>query len=291
MNSGYFTDHISDETLATLIDETLKFEKAKRSKQSKLYLAQIIAAVATVVLVVGLINLFSIFPGNEIEIEPDYGLFPNAKINMPSISDFTDIIKEAKDYSHVRFGSSKNILLLDIEWFTYEEFLEYIEEQIDFLNNIKNSDAYMQASDKEKERVDKWFTPEYIEETRKNYEKNANKIVKNGLCVSKNINGKYLPFHISYFKQDSYKYIDPDGYFIFKVYPYIPNVSYYDENYECYTKEFIKVYDKEEYENLLKKIIIPYCDNLAERGVLSQEAYDYYTTLDPLDLYVNRYFN
>jgi LCP family protein required for cell wall assembly len=53
MNKEYFTDNISVETMAELIDETLTLEKNKK----KINLLKIIPAVAAVVFVIGLVNL------------------------------------------------------------------------------------------------------------------------------------------------------------------------------------------------------------------------------------------
>jgi len=289
MSKGYFTENISDETLANLIDETLKFEKAQKNKQSKLNLLKIFSTVAAIVLVVGLINIVTTFQKEPV-VEPGNGLLPNANIYRPSISDFTEIIKETKDYSHVRFGKSKNILLLEVEWFTYEEYMEYVEDRKNWFANYRESDDYMQMPEKRKNFYDDLYTPEYIEECFKGMQKISDLINKQEVYLSRTINGKYMPNYVFVWEKDKWLYLDSDGYYIHKVYPYIPSVSYYDENDDYKTKEFIKVYDKEEYNSLLKKIIIPYCNNLVERGVLSQEMYDYYTTLDPLDFYVNWLF-
>ena len=58
MKKEYFIDNISTETLAKLIDETLRFEKAQKSGGLKLNLLRIIPAAAAIVLVIGLVNLF-----------------------------------------------------------------------------------------------------------------------------------------------------------------------------------------------------------------------------------------
>ena len=34
-------------------------------------------------------------------------------------------------YAHVRFGETRDILLLDIEWHTYESYLELVEDSKD----------------------------------------------------------------------------------------------------------------------------------------------------------------
>jgi hypothetical protein len=292
MSKGYFTENISDETLANLIDETLRFEKAQKNKQSKLNLFRILSTVAAIILVVGLINLVTTTLQKEPIVEPNNGngILPNANIYRPSIEEFTDIIKETKDYSHVRFGKTRNTLLLEVEWFTYDEYLDYIEEQKVWFADYQVSDYYMQSSEKVQKHLDDLYTPEFIEKYIDNMQKILSKIEKQEVYLSRTVNGKYSPDSFGFWAKDKWLYLDSDGYYICKVYPYIPSVIYYDENDDRQIKEFIKVYDKEEYENLLKKIIIPYCNNLVERGVLSQESYDFYITLDPLDYYVNWLF-
>ena len=61
MKQKYFLDSISDETLAKMIDTTIRFEKAQNSGQSKAHLWRIIPAVAAIVLVIGLINFLPFF--------------------------------------------------------------------------------------------------------------------------------------------------------------------------------------------------------------------------------------
>jgi hypothetical protein len=182
-------------------------------------------------------------------------------------------------------------LLLEIEWFTYDEYLEYIEEQKNWYIEYPKSDEYMQMSDTDKKNYDGYYTPECIEDIIKGKEYRLNKIKTQEWYVARTINGNYYPGGVEYEAKDMWKYIDSNGYFIFKVYPFAPHLGYYDENNEFQFKQFIKVYDKEEYDNLLKKYIIPYCEELVERGLVSQEYCDYFTTFDPLDHYVNKLFN
>jgi len=57
MNKDYFTDNISDEALAKLVDKMINFEKSKKNKSIKSHLFKIIPAVAVILLVIGLINI------------------------------------------------------------------------------------------------------------------------------------------------------------------------------------------------------------------------------------------
>ena len=71
MNKEYFTDNISDERLAKLIDKTLNFEKNKKTKNITPHLLKAIPAVAAIVLIIGAINIlpayFSDKTANDIE--------------------------------------------------------------------------------------------------------------------------------------------------------------------------------------------------------------------------------
>jgi len=216
-------------------------------------------------------------------------------------------------YAHVRFGKTRDILLLDIEWHTPETYLEEvleaykitIAEHNEWLNEYKDSEEYTQLSDKEKAShyYIEWTLEnnEYCEFLEEFYEK-----IKEGKgYYARTINGKknnYLGFYDSDNVIDISKYLDKNGYYIFRVYPYKPNVAYKDENGDWQYKQFVFKRDycgnayyaaesKSEYYRMLEDKIIPFCDDLLERGLLTQERYDYYTTFDPLDYYVNLYFN
>jgi len=52
-----FTENISTETLAELIDETLKYEKTQKSNNLKIHLSKLFAAAAVILFVIGLINI------------------------------------------------------------------------------------------------------------------------------------------------------------------------------------------------------------------------------------------
>ena len=60
MNKKYFTDSLSDEVLAKIIDDTLNFKKSTKNRSIKIHLLKIIPAVAAVVLMIGLINILPV---------------------------------------------------------------------------------------------------------------------------------------------------------------------------------------------------------------------------------------
>jgi hypothetical protein len=57
MNKKYFTDSLSDEVLAGIIDDTLKFKKNAKDKNIKTHILKIVPIVAALLLVIGLANL------------------------------------------------------------------------------------------------------------------------------------------------------------------------------------------------------------------------------------------
>ena len=382
MIQGYFTDNISDEKLAELIDETLRFEKAQKSKQSIISIWRILPAVAMVAVVIGAINILSTLP--MFQGDTDGSQVPNTSINM-SVSEPTNIglntielfvpymveksffenrvlavITDTKVYSkitayytlrdgyyvldsdvkdrerdvllsyykeytnltgydiirmyinndiqydpqepgniiepvdpndpyaHVRFNKTRDSLLLDVEWHTYETFLEFIEE-------YKKSDYYTQLDEDLKNSYDISL---------ENY---LNQLKDKKILMTKSINGKpATPVwgadgadrgFFKFYDLDLSECLDSDGYYIWQVFPYYPYVCYIDEYGNEIRKRFsegscpLAVKSKAHYNQVLKEKIIPFCDSLLEQGLISQEDYDWYTTFNPLDYYVNRFFN
>jgi hypothetical protein len=210
-------------------------------------------------------------------------------------------------YAYVRFGRTRDILLLEVEWHTpetYEE--EVVKSYNNWLNEYKNSDVYIQLSDEEKNQHEITF-----EGNSKTMENELNEIKEKRRYRARLINGKSvndIEWHYAVniiFAYDIYdnpidlsQYFDSDGYVIFKIYPYVPQVEYIDENGEWKQKFFPHgicsyryVSSKSEYTDLLRSRIIPFCDDLLARGLLTQEEYDEYTIADPLDKYVDMWFN
>ena len=84
--------------------------------------------------------------------------------------------------------------------------------------------------------------------------------------------------------------LDSEGYFVDRIYPYVVYIHYRDENFifgEAYQRG---CFTKEEYQYRLKKEIMPICDELLEKGYISQEQYDIYTMDDPVDIVMKRWF-
>jgi len=80
MNKEYFTDNISTETLAKLIDETLRLEKNNKNRSIKSNLLKIIPAVAAIVLIIGLINVLPIINNGSLN---GNGINPGAELFTP----------------------------------------------------------------------------------------------------------------------------------------------------------------------------------------------------------------
>jgi len=183
-------------------------------------------------------------------------------------------------YAHVRFGETRNILLLDIEWHTYDTYLEEVVKPYRALPEEKRELEYLQT-----------------------IEKFLDDINEKKFHMSRFINGKsdyeYEHAGIGFVTGgplDISEYCDEDGYYIFYVYPRaLEPVTYYDENGIFQVEYFTgpkqsPIQSKSEYDRILKDEIIPFCDDLVERGLLTQEGYDFYTKKDLLEYYANLYF-
>jgi len=72
MNREYFTDNISVETMAKLIDETLTLERNNKNKKIKPNILKAVSAIAAILLVIGLANFIPLinFSGGADEIIP-----------------------------------------------------------------------------------------------------------------------------------------------------------------------------------------------------------------------------
>ena len=186
-------------------------------------------------------------------------------------------------YDHVRFGKPKDILLLDVEWHTPETYMEEVIEP--YKNQIEQNNGSVNE--------------EYF-----NYVDTNLKDIENGkLYIPRSVNGKkgIAHFALSFPNKNLgiSTVLDADGYYIFNIYPYVITVSYYDETGEFQCKNFgtdekaqrVSVNSKKEYDRLLKNEIIPFCDDLIARGLITSEQYDEFTIADPLDKYVEMYFN
>jgi hypothetical protein len=369
MDRKSFTDSITDEVLAKMIDDTLNFKKTAKNRNMKSSLLKIIPAAAMIALVIGLLNLLphlmditdrvntpnsnlnglvAASENNLAAAEPvdQSGLFlpeaieksffedrilaaitdqraisklniyycldgsvyvldPNANARekkelLECVREYTDLtggemmqmcesygipLPKSIDpaYAHVRFGDTENTLLLDIEWHTYDTYMEEIVEPLRSWNDQLEG-----------------------------FEKQASEI-KNGLFYqARTINGKSAqtwpiasepillwdngnPINIA-------KYLDSDGYYIYNVFPiFYRRVDYIDENHEGNSKSFtygtdacgnfVGINSQSEYEYVLKNKIIPFCDDLLAKGLIRQQEYDEFTPPNLLDYYIDIFFN
>ena len=177
---------------------------------------------------------------------------------------------EADPYVGIRFGATRDILLLDVEWHTYESFCEMYKEYAD----------------------EEWYPEE------------AEQIKKGELFWSKTVNGSPKLFvssnpYNSATGDDGNdaSQIDPDGYYILNIYPYKYYAVYTDENNEDIFKWFPEDsagYNNEMEFDLSKDDLVAYCDGLLADGKITREAYDfyydYYVAQSPLDAYVRQFF-
>ena len=371
MNKKSFTDSLSDEVLATIIDDTLNFKKTVKTRNISATLLKIVPAAAMIALVIGLVNILPVLLNfNADKIDPNSEITSGEKvITLPADQielflpltiektffeeKILDAITDARDfdtmiiyyvlnddrfytldpgisgreinkllecirkytdltgddmvhmcrnngipvpknvdpaYAHVRFGATENILLLDVEWHTYDTYLEIIEEfkAVVESEEYKTWDWYINSSDAKKEWTDNRYN-EYM----KSSEEVLNLIKDGKFYYSKLINGKDFPGEITIEDTtpiDISGYNDENGYYIFKVYPYYPSIHYIDEYFEYQHKTFDWTYSKSDYERLCEEEIKPYLDELMEKSLITQENYDYYMK-DPLQRCIDLYFN
>jgi len=76
MNKKYFNDSISDEVLATLIDDTLRFKKTAKSRSIRTHLLKIVPAVAVIVITIGLMNMLPMLNFGFGEVRDPYTVPP-----------------------------------------------------------------------------------------------------------------------------------------------------------------------------------------------------------------------
>ena len=93
MNKKYYTDAISDETLAKMIDKTLKYEKRNKTDKIKSSVFKIIPAAAAFLLVIGLANIIPVInigeKENGDEITPATAITIKSDNSMQEVYHFT----------------------------------------------------------------------------------------------------------------------------------------------------------------------------------------------------------
>jgi len=269
MKNKFYIDAMSDETLAKMIDETMRFEKSREAKDSRVGVAsllKLIPAVAVIALVIGLINILPVFNGGGF-IAGSEGVDmgePDIEINLPAAYATEEEADEVDPYAHVRFGETRDILLLEIEWFeSGDEYRDWWESNG---GNIEDDEFMLEVF----ARID---------------DKTA--------FMAKTVNGKSTESFSVFLNEGTIsQYYNSEGYYIFNVYPYDSYVFYRDEGNERQLKFFGVAYSKEEYEIILNNEIIPFCDDLLAQGLMPQENYEHYTIAlaDPLAYYIDLYF-
>ena len=206
-------------------------------------------------------------------------------------------------YMNVRFGDDHNTLLLDVEWHTYDTFLhEVVEPYKQEIIEWREEDWYINSTDEEKEKRESvweyWIN---------NYEKEL-EIINDKFYAVRKVNGKFnewgswFSFGSEEYPVDRSEYLDSNGYYIFKIFPvWADDVGYRDENGEWQYKSFytgrdvcnnrLPCYTQEQYDDLLENQVIPFCDDLLARGLITQEYYDKCTTpTNWLEYYIDLYF-
>jgi hypothetical protein len=237
---------------------------------------------------------------------------------------YESYIPDEPEYAHVRFGATRDTLLLDVEWHTVESYAEFfarnhygeqngaIEEFEDIKNKYLGTDEFIEQfleyyknhqsilsrewypdlSDEEiEDQVEEWV----------NYRRDEiTGISFNRIWLFKTINGiEAFPWTnhslISYsnitvdtktrFKYDNYDYY---GNYMYHVYPMWIWVGYADENGESQNKNWYIV-SKQDFDSITESEVIPFLDDLLARGLIAQTYYDN-TIADPLDAAVEAYF-
>lgn len=169
-------------------------------------------------------------------------------------------------YARIRFGKTNDILLLDIEWHTPESYCEEYGKYVD--------EESLKATAEEIKRGETYIT--------KTIDGNSQRISFNSANLYNNA--------IEGFGNDPSE-VDPDGYYVFNIYPFMLNIGYYDEIGAYQFKSFFGdeywfVSSEEEF-CLYKDAIRSTCDDLLEKGLITRELYEHYTMIQsPLDYYV-----
>ncbi|MCL2816622.1 MAG: hypothetical protein FWD23_18645, partial [Oscillospiraceae bacterium] len=206
---------------------------------------------------------------------------------MQMYEDSGIILIEIPDpYAHVRFGDTREILLLEVEWHTPETYMaEIIEPHKEHLARLE-------------EWPEEWpeVTPEHKLQAKQALEvreDHLRRIEEGSQLTSRLVNGTPHDGSIGIQIDNNGALItplDPDGYFRFYIYPYMHWEHYSDENGEWQSTVFSTAYSKIEYDRILQEEIIPFYDDLLARGLITQDQYDNWLVKDPLDYYVDMWF-
>ena len=189
----------------------------------------------------------------------------------------SDIPANDQSFSPIRFGEAQDILLLEIEWFTADEFWEAIKEEIEkLLAEHENPDEISLILEQNLETI-------------RNQEVFIAKSI-NGICtIESDIHFESFNPHNNAQPWDNrFNIIDPDGYYILNIFPYRHNIFYTDEGGEFQLKSFPAdgYVDSEMEFSLIVDDIVAYCDELLATGKITQEEYKRFAITSPLDFYV-----
>ena len=293
-----FTENISIETMVALTDEMLKFEKERRDINMRFVVLKIVPAVAAIILVIGLVNMIDFMSGNNGEYEEAPAAANTERTTAePDVEPFEE---EADPYAHVRFGETRDILLLDVEWHTAESYAESLArqkiEKLELLESVGNIEAIEELNnywDIDAERLLNQIAEReiFISKTINGQANESIQFLENMRTI--NSNNRELAFKYEEGKKAEIEY-DENGYFIYNVYPYGFIITYYDENgesqYRVFGKNFNnKIDSRSKFDIALENEAIPICDDLLERGLITQEQYDAILK-DPLQTAVERFF-
>ena len=112
------------------------------------------------------------------------------------------------------------------------------------------------------------------------------------LCfIPRLVDGKKPTLFASNFEGYPDAWMDSDGYFVNTIYPHMVDIFYRDENYIFHEAYHMGSFTQEEYRYRLTNEIMPLCDELLEKGYISQDQYDIYTMADPVDIVIKRWID
>ena len=318
MKRKSFIDTIDTETLASMIDTTLKYEKRQKSERGTLnMLKKIIPAAAMVLFIVVIANIEqftntgSYNDGhtiNDVNISDTNGRIHGGTQPVrttPSVTQQQQDNQEVKAQEEntdnhaihsIRFGEEYGTLLLDVEWYTAETWLERGREQVASL--IADGKWWLPRTINGLSSFGERFTFSYTRSV-------GWRLNENGL-ISHFLFGEMTEEETAEFLASRF---DENGYYIYRVYPIYRSLSYTDENgdeqillfgTDLHETEwgsvFGLIHSKAEFDYLMENEIIPYLDDLLERGLLGgngfappQVHYDWLVR-DPMERAIERFF-
>jgi len=202
---------------------------------------------------------------------------------MQMYADSGIIVLETPDpYAHVRFGATRDILLLEVEWHTDDTWLK---EAVEPYRAKRDSEEYINGSGRDRKMIDNAI---------ERVELMIDRIAGQTAYIARMINGNHFPeggISIGYHEPtDISQALDSRGYYTLTVYPDNLFVIYHDENGDVQFETFGIVYNKEEYTIVLEDDVIPFCDEKLAKGWITQEEYDRWTVECLLDFYVDLFF-